>query len=122
MDCLTICSRAATDCGSSLGVHRGLCASEELPEASSQQLEFHENFGSLWISAFQDQERDKHPSVRPMSQINAKALTNTAALTVRLICALSDLNDVPVRVADVATNLTVLGDWFRDELGPATLP
>lgn len=46
----------------------------------------------------------------------------TAALTIRLIRALSDLDDVPVRVPDVATNFAVLGDGLRDELSPSALP
>src|SRR5579864_3781934 len=36
--------------------------------------------------------------------------------------ALSDLDDVAVRIADVAADLAVLGDRLRDELGSATLP
>src|SRR6202021_1295028 len=43
-------------------------------------------------------------------------------LTVDQIRALSDLNDVTVRIADVAANLAVLRYWLRDELGSSTFP
>src|SRR5580658_2398248 len=43
-------------------------------------------------------------------------------LTVDLIGALSDFDDVTVRIADVAAYLAVLGNRRRDELGAATLP
>src|SRR3984885_7763072 len=36
--------------------------------------------------------------------------------------ALSDLDDVAVRIADVAANLAVLGNRFRQELGSSTFP
>src|SRR5208283_3546701 len=44
------------------------------------------------------------------------------ALTVCEIGALSDLDNVTVRVADVAAYLAVLGNRLRDELGPSTFP
>ena len=44
------------------------------------------------------------------------------ALTVREVGALSDLDNVTVRVADVAAYLAVLGNRLRDELGPSTFP
>src|SRR6202140_2482219 len=44
------------------------------------------------------------------------------ALTVREGGALSDLDDVTVRIADVAANLAILGYWLRDELGSSTFP
>src|SRR6202050_3569521 len=44
------------------------------------------------------------------------------ALTVREIGALPDLDNVTVRIADVAANLAVLGDWLCDELGSSTFP
>src|SRR6202451_1404858 len=43
-------------------------------------------------------------------------------LAVREVGALSDLDNVTVRIADVAANLAVLGYWFREELGPSTFP
>src|SRR4029077_20796814 len=43
-------------------------------------------------------------------------------LTVGEGSALSDLDDVTVRIADVAADLAVLGYWFGDELGSSTLP
>src|SRR5580692_2264679 len=36
--------------------------------------------------------------------------------------ALSDLDNVSVRIADVAANLAVLGNRFREELGSSTFP
>jgi len=44
------------------------------------------------------------------------------ASTVRLVGALSDLDDITVRITDVAADLAVLGDWRRDELRSSTLP
>src|SRR5271170_2000147 len=44
------------------------------------------------------------------------------ALTVLEGGALSDLDNVAVRIADVAASLAVLGDWRREELGPSTFP
>jgi len=43
-------------------------------------------------------------------------------LTVGEVSALSDLDNVTVRVADVAAYLPVLGDRLRDELGSSTFP
>ena len=44
------------------------------------------------------------------------------ALTVNKVGALSDLDNVTVRIADVAAYLAVLGDRLGDEFGPSTLP
>ncbi len=44
------------------------------------------------------------------------------ALTVDLIGALADFDDVAVRIADVAPNLSIFGDWLGDEFGSATFP
>ena len=44
------------------------------------------------------------------------------ALTVGEIGALSDLDNITVRIADVAANLAILGDRFRDEFGSSALP
>jgi hypothetical protein len=44
------------------------------------------------------------------------------ALTVDLVGALADFDDVTVGIADVAANLAVLGDRCGDELGASTLP
>ncbi len=44
------------------------------------------------------------------------------ALTVRDVGALSDFDDIAVRVADVAARLAVLGDRLRDELRSSTFP
>jgi hypothetical protein len=43
-------------------------------------------------------------------------------LTVGEGSGLSDLDNVTVRIADVAANLAVLGDRFSDELGSSTFP
>ena len=45
-----------------------------------------------------------------------------AALTVDLVGALSDLDDITVRIADVAAYLAVFGYRFRDELRSSTFP
>ena len=44
------------------------------------------------------------------------------ALTVLELGALSDLDNITVRIADVAANLAVLGYWLRDELSSSTFP
>ena len=44
------------------------------------------------------------------------------ASAVDLIGALSNFNDVTVRIADVAANLAVLGNRRRDELGSSAFP
>src|ERR1700681_197399 len=44
------------------------------------------------------------------------------SLTVRKVGALSDLDNITVRIADVAANLTVLGYRRRNELGSPTFP
>jgi hypothetical protein len=44
------------------------------------------------------------------------------ASTLREVGALSDLDDISVRIADVAANLAVLGDRLCDELRTATFP
>src|SRR5579871_1292982 len=44
------------------------------------------------------------------------------ALTILKVGALSDLDNVTVRIADVAANLAVLGYWLGDELGSSTFP
>src|ERR1700720_4381230 len=44
------------------------------------------------------------------------------ALTVRELGALSDFDDITVRIADVAAYLAVLGDRLRDEFGSSTFP
>src|ERR1700691_4692599 len=44
------------------------------------------------------------------------------ALTVLELGALSDLDDITVRIADVAANLAVLWYRFRDEFGSSTFP
>jgi transposase-like protein len=44
------------------------------------------------------------------------------ASAVREVGALSDLNNISVRIADVAARLAVLRDRLRDELRSSTLP
>jgi hypothetical protein len=44
------------------------------------------------------------------------------SLTVCHVCALSDLDNISVRIADVAACLAVLGNRLRDELRSSTFP
>src|SRR6202049_4394804 len=44
------------------------------------------------------------------------------ASTVREVGALSDLDNISVRIPDVAARLAILGDRLRDELGSSTFP
>jgi hypothetical protein len=44
------------------------------------------------------------------------------ASAVREVGALSDLNDISVRIADVTARLAVFGDRLRDELRSSTFP
>src|SRR5580693_6911629 len=62
----------------------------------------------------------KAPSGRP--QPFRSASHPGRVLTVDQVRALSDLDDVTVRIADVAANLAVLRYWLRDELGSSTFP
>ena len=50
------------------------------------------------------------------------AASPRAELTVREVGALSDFDDIAVRIADVAARLAVLGDRLRDELRSSTFP
>jgi len=45
-----------------------------------------------------------------------------SASTVREVCALTDLDEVAVRIADVAADLAVFGERLGDELGSSTFP
>jgi transcriptional regulator with XRE-family HTH domain len=56
-------------------------------------------------------------AIQPLAGSNA----TDRALTVRQIGALPDLDSVTVGIADVAANLAVLGNRFREELGSSTL-
>src|SRR5277367_3543791 len=49
-------------------------------------------------------------------------LFSAASLTVGEVGALSDFDNISVRIADVAAYLAILGDRRRDELGPSTFP
>jgi hypothetical protein len=61
----------------------------------------------------------KFPAAAP----SAKSVSMRGrALTVGEIGALSDLDNVAVRIADVAAYLAVLGYGLRDEFGPSTFP
>jgi hypothetical protein len=44
------------------------------------------------------------------------------ALTVCEVCTLPDLDNISVRIADVAARLAVLGDRLSDELRSSTFP
>ena len=56
------------------------------------------------------------------ADVDRLALASAPMSALRKANALSDLDDVTVRIADVAANLAVLGNRLRDELGPPTLP
>ncbi len=62
---------------------------------------------------------------RPQENIRNRLNPNPIrgrALTVRKVGALPDLDNITVRIADVAANLAVLGDRRGDELGSSTFP
>src|ERR1700735_2166282 len=61
------------------------------------------------------------PSFPPLESW-APRISTCAVLTVRDGSALSDLDNIAVRIADVAADLAVLGDRLRDELRSATFP
>ena len=52
----------------------------------------------------------------------AADLAGEDSLTVLEVRALSDLDNISVRIADIAARLAVLGDRLRDELRSATFP
>src|SRR5580700_4938867 len=62
----------------------------------------------------------KAPSGRP--QPFRSASHPGRVLTVDQVRALSDLDNVAIRIADVAANLAILRYWLRDELGSSTFP
>ena len=53
---------------------------------------------------------------------SVKIATRISSLTVREICALSNLDNIAVRVADVAAYLTVLWNRLGDELRSSAFP
>src|SRR6516164_6740560 len=68
----------------------------------------------------------KRPTQAKIGLLWAPAFKSAAhpgrALTVREFGALSDLDNVTVRITDVAARLAVLGYRFRDEFGSSTFP
>jgi hypothetical protein len=56
------------------------------------------------------------------SEIAWVLLESGRALTVFELGALSDLDNVTVRITDIAANLALLFHRLRDELGSPTLP
>src|SRR5580704_5338832 len=58
----------------------------------------------------------------PDSPWTVRMLFRGRASPVLEVGALSDLDNVSVRIADVAANLAVLGNRFREELGSSTFP
>lgn len=59
-------------------------------------------------------------SGRPVNVTSA--LQRGRALTVREFGALSDFDNVTVRIPDVASYLAILGDRLGDEFGSSTFP
>ena len=60
---------------------------------------------------------------KPISEpVRMRMLFPGRASAVREVGALSDLDNITVRIADVAAYLAVLGDRLRDELGSSTFP
>lgn len=51
-----------------------------------------------------------------------KRIHQGRASTVSEICALSHLDNITVRIADIAAYLSVLGNWLRDELRSPAFP
>jgi hypothetical protein len=62
------------------------------------------------------------PQHSEMNKTKSKSTHPGQASTVRKICALTNLDDISVRIADVAADLAVLGQRLRDELGSSTFP
>src|SRR5580692_11290071 len=62
------------------------------------------------------------PSVFDVMFIGCSLLCLRLALAVGEVGALSDLDNITVRIADVAARLAVLGDRLGDELGSSTFP
>src|SRR5580692_603593 len=56
------------------------------------------------------------------SSCDGRIYASSQALTVLQVSALSDLDNITVRIADVAARLAVLGDRLGDEVGSSTLP
>ena len=60
--------------------------------------------------------------MNPLEEKSKSEFYPSRALTILELGALSDLDNVTVRIADVAANLAVLGYWLRDELGSSAFP
>ncbi len=72
-----------------------------------------------WLDTEARKASREHPQPFQSESLPGLALT---VLTVHEIGALSDLDNVTVRIADVAANLAVLGYRFGDEFGSSTFP
>ena len=59
---------------------------------------------------------------KPVEELDRVPVAAGRALTLGDVGALSDLDDIAVRIADVAANLAVLGDRRRDELRTSAFP
>ena len=93
-------------------------------------------WGILYPTLFQKREKDgapasslveaKRPTQAKIGLLWALAFKSAShagrALTVREIGALSHLDNITIRIADVTARLAVLGDRLGDELGSSTFP
>ena len=66
--------------------------------------------------------RDVLAGFRPVEMGRVARENDHRAERLREAGALSDLDNVTVRIADVAANLAILGDRFGNELGASTFP
>ena len=63
------------------------------------------------------------PTSTKRASVTSKSASHPRrASAIREVGALSDLDNVSVRIADVAARLAVLGDRLRDELRSSTFP
>src|ERR1700761_7482910 len=76
-----------------------------------------------WVPHSSQSHRDEWGMLPPLlrDQLGPRLDPRVAALTVSLIGALSNLDDVAVRIADIATYLPIFRYRLRDELGSPAL-
>ncbi len=110
----------------------GLSSTSDIPAQALRPRQRSSAFSCLRVCALQKTESSRFrrgvslsslASVgRRLAQIAFNLQPRAEGLTVREVGALSDFDNISVRIADVATRLAVLGDRLRNELGSSAFP
>ncbi len=123
-------ARAAEVAADGGGVEAGIDAREEHDEVFGCEIRYALVARSEDLAFAGFPGSDRCPVHMAASSVSSSVTESTVkkpalpgrALTVREVCALSDLDNISVRIADVAARLAVLGDRFRDEFRSSTFP